>query len=178
MPMPPTKRMTTRITEVRSLTEADLQYLQQPSARRRIDNLRDSHHMVARYLAIGMKQTEVAERTGYSIVRIGQLAVAPSVQELIAKYQSKIDDKFLTSVDEVARLAVANTLKAERMLSDKLDDADANDETLPTRELVAITSDRMDRFGWGKRSTNLNINVDFAKQLEAAIARTKKVSAA
>jgi hypothetical protein len=52
--------------------------------------------------------------------------------------------------------------KAERQLEDHLDTADERDELLPVRELVAITTDRMDRFGYGKKSMNLNVNVDFA----------------
>jgi hypothetical protein len=32
----------------------------------------------------------------------------------------------------------------------------------------------MDRFGYGKRQTNVNVNVDFAKRLEAAITRSTR----
>src|SRR5690348_2312937 len=166
-----------KILEVRPLVEADLEYLRQPSATARDARLKDSHHQVARLLATGLKLWEVAERTGYSYARVMTLSVDPSVQELVANYRSMVSDSWRESIDELQRTAVSNMTKAERMLADKLDAADEAGETLPTRELLAITSDRMDRFGYGKKNMNLNVNVDFAAKLEAAIARTRKVAA-
>jgi hypothetical protein len=166
-----------RILAVRPLTEADLEYLRQPSARGRIANIKDSHHNLARLCALGLSNNEVADRLGYSIGRVSILRHDPSVVELIAHYRELVTENFVEVVDEFQRTAVANMAKAERMISDKIDEADANNETLPMRELIAITSDRMDRFGYGKKSLNLNVNVDFAAKLEAAISRSKKVAA-
>jgi len=58
------------------------------------------------------------------------------------------------------------------MISDKIDAAIEADEPLPMRDLIAITSDRADRFGYGKTQRNINLNVDFAAQLEAARKRS------
>lgn len=159
------------------MEEADLELLRKPSAAVRIQKLKDSHHQVARLIASGLPLYEVAERTGYSYQRIATLNVDPSVQELVANYRNMVNEAWRESIDEFQRNAIANMAKAERMLGDKLDAADEGDETLSTRELVAITSDRMDRFGYGKKNMNVNVNVDFAAKLEAAIARTKKVAA-
>lgn len=175
--IPQRKATSPRILEVRSLTEADLEYLRQPSARNRILKLKDSHHNVARLLATGMTQIAVADATGYSIVRINTLALDPSVQELIAHYRAMITEEWREAQDELQRSIVQNATKAERMIGDRLDEADANGETLPMRELIALTSDRYDRIGYGKKNMNLNVNVDFAAKLEAAINRTKKVAA-
>lgn len=174
---PQRKANSPRILEVRSLTEADLEYLRQPSAKDRLLKIKDSHHNVARLLASGLNLGEVAEATGYSLVRISILSKDPSVQDLVAHYRAMITEEWREAHDELQRSIVQNATKAERMIGDRLDEADANGETLPMRELIALTSDRYDRIGYGKKNMNLNVNVDFAAKLEAAINRTKKVAA-
>ena len=167
-----------RILSVRPLVESDLEALRQPSKRvGLVRSLRDSHHNVARLFALGLSNTEIAERTGYGYNRISMFRSDPAMIELIAHYREMVTESFREEADSFMTTAVANMRKAERQLSDHLDKADEADELLPVRELVAITTDRMDRFGYGKKSMNLNVNVDFAAKLEAAIARTKKVAA-
>ena len=65
--------------------------------------------------------------------------------------------------------------KAERQISDRLDEADETGESLPIRDLVAVSRDAADRLGLGKKSTVTNLNVDFAAKLEAAIGRSAKI---
>lgn len=168
-----------RILEVRPLVEADLELLRQKSASgvSRVKNLRDSHHNVARLIATGLRLPEVAERTGYGVDRIYQLSVDPSVKELVAKYRAIMDESYKEAVDELNQSIVKNATKAERMIGDHLDACDEEGERPPLRELIALTADRYDRIGYGKKNMNVNVNVDFAKQLEAAIARTKRIAA-
>ena len=167
-----------RILGCRPMTEADLESLRLPPQRHdRVKNLRDSHHNVARLMASGMSNTEIALATGYTTQRIGRFRNDPSMVELVASYRAMITEDWLENQDHLAVLAVKNMVAAERQLSDKLDAADEAGELLPTRELLAIAADRMDRFGYGKKSMNVNVNVDFAAKLEAAIARSKKVTA-
>lgn len=170
------RKSTAKILEVRPLVEADLEYLRQPSAAQRLAKIRDSHHHVARLIASGLKLYEVAAATGYAYSRISTLVLDPSVIELVAKYRSMITEDWRQDADNYTSIAVANMTKAERMISDKLDEADEKGETLTMRELLAITADRNDRFGYGKKNMNVNVNVDFAAKLEAAISRSKKVA--
>ena len=65
---------------------------------------------------------------------------------------------------------------AARMKRDYLEELDEAGERPTLRELHLITSDGQDRFGITKKSTNVNVNVDFAAKLEAAIARSKEVA--
>lgn len=139
--------------------------------------LRESHQKIARLLASGLKLGEVAQHTGYSYQRVHILSKDPAVQELVSRYRNMLIEDWREEESTFQGLAMKNMVAAERQLADKIDAADEAGELLPTRELLAISSDRMDRFGYGKKNTNLNINVDFAAKLEAAIARTKKVSA-
>ena len=64
-------------------------------------------------------------------------------------------------------------LVAERQIADRLEDAEEEGVKLPLKDLLAISRDGADRFGYGKKSAVLNTNVDFAAILEQAIARSK-----
>jgi len=160
------------IKSVRSLTVQDLPKLREPANKPYILTLRDAHWNVIRLLALGLPHGEIGRRTGYSLARICQLSADPTVRDQVFKLQAAGNAAVVEQIDEFAEMATANMKKAERKLSEKLDDDDA---AISIRELVAITSDRADRFGYGKRQTNLNVNVDFAARLEAAIQRTNRI---
>lgn len=137
--------------------------------------LRASHHRVAELLAMGFPLTDVALMTGYNYNRITTLARSPAMQELIAVKSATKAEMTREVYDAFAEYATGNMLAAERQISDHIAAADESGDLLPMRELLAIASDRADRFGYGKKSTNVNVNVDFAARLEAAIARSDKV---
>jgi len=59
-------------------------------------------------------------------------------------------------------------------IADKLGEAEEAGETLPVRDLIAISRDAADRFGYGKKQTNVNVNADFASMLERTIDRSRK----
>lgn len=163
-----------RLKSVRPLERADLAYLQQKSARdMSIKNLRDSHHIVARLLASGQSMTEIARQCGRSISNISILAASPAMQELVAQYRAKEDDSWKASRDEYYDLIFSNGIKAARQIGDQLDMADDSpDNLIPINRLLAITADSSDRVGYSKKSTTLNVNVDFAAKLEAARRRS------
>lgn len=168
------------ILEVRPLVREDLALLLQ----KRVDSngrpltgsvsrFRDTHHRMARLFASGMSVAQVVEVGGYSYTRVSILHNDPAFMDLIAEYRGSpevIDE----ARDHLAEIATRNMLKAETMLSDRLDQADEEGVLLPVRDLVSISGDRMDRFGYGKNVTQTNLNVDFASTLERAIARSGK----
>lgn len=139
-----------------------------------VQRFRDPHHRIARLFATGLRLAEVVERCGYSYNRVAILSTDPAFQDLIAKYREKVDAAFVQGQDDFYEQATSNMRKAEAMLAEKLEAAEEAGELLPTRDLIAISGDRMDRFGYGKRQTNLNVNADFASLLEKAIARSGK----
>ncbi len=164
------------VLEVRSLTREELGLLKAPrQSTGPVQKLRDPHHLLARLLASGLRDAEAASRAGYTIGRLGQLRKDPAFVNLIEHYRSEVSDSWRESVDTFHELATSNMLKAERMLAEKIERVEEEGDFLPTRDLIAITSDRADRFGYGKKNTNLNINVDFAAQLERAIGRSRPV---
>ena len=170
------------ITEVRHLTTEDLALLKQPAPKSDLKRIRDIHHTMAYYFAMDMPNTEVAERLGMSICRVSQLRNTPSMIQLIAELAAHRRTARLEHIDEFERNAIAVKRKSERVLEHFVDSAlDSVLETdkpvdLPTARFIErMATNRMDRFGYGKTSTNVNVNVDFAKKLEAAISRSQKV---
>lgn len=162
-----------RILSVRDLTAADLEKLRAPRhTPSRLAKIRDSHHALARALVSGCSYDVAAEMTGYSISRIALLKNDPAFQQLMADYRTQIHEVFLANQDEYLKLLTSNQMRAERMISDKLDDAE-EEETLPEyRTLLAIARDAADRTGYGKHTTQTNVNVDFASKLEAMVRRS------
>jgi hypothetical protein len=160
------------ITNLRELSRSDLTVLAQPRPRDGIKALRDNHHRVARALAQGMNNTDVALTCGISVGRVHMLKVDPAVQELVLHYRSMLTAEWLKEADPVIDFLRSNSLKAAAMISDKLDAAAENDEFLPTRDLLGIAELGFDRTGYGKVNKNVNVNVDFAANLEAARKRT------
>lgn len=163
-----------KVSGIRELSRADLIHLTKPRDPTRIKSIADSHHRVARAIASGMSNGEVAAVCGRSITRVSQLRGDPAFQELIAHYRSMITAEWLGNADPVIDFMRNNALKAQAMLSDKLDAAAESDEFLPTRDLVSIAELGLDRTGYGKVNKNVNINVDFAANLEKARKRSDR----
>ncbi len=162
----------TKILEVRELVREDLEVLRRPRhVATTAVKLRDSHHMVARLIAAGFRFHEVAARTGYSLARIAQLNKTPAFVELVASYRNKHDKAYLQGLDDYYENVKLNSIKAERKLGDRLDD---DEDEMSVRELIAISRDGADRIGYGKRQMNMNVNLDFAADLEKAIKRSGK----
>lgn len=162
------------IAAIRPISRDDLPRLAKPrdASAGTPARLRESHHTVARLFAADMTQKQVAELTGYSGTRINQLHNSPAMKELISNYRLSVDRNLTETIDAFATLAMKNMIAAERQIADTIAEADDADELLPLRELRAISSDRADRFGYGKKTTNVNVNVDFAARLEQAIQRS------
>jgi hypothetical protein len=157
-----------KLLEVRPLTREDLSLLKtgyqiKPN---RVQSFRDSHHRVARLLAAGLHIPDVAEATGYAIASIYAFRTDPAFKELMAEYRPSAESVVRDAIAEYEGLLISNRMKAERKLADRLDDED--EDRITTRDLITLARDAADRTGFGKRATNVNVNVDMAKALEEA----------
>lgn len=157
------------IIAVRELVKADLARLIEPRKVQQIQRIKDSHHYLARLFAAGLDIKAVAARTGYSYHRIAHIRKSPAFDQLVAEYRNMVCDSWLESLDDYHELATANMVRAELQIADRLAEAEDAGETLPVRDLIAISRDAADRFGYGKKQTNINLNGDFASALERAI---------
>lgn len=159
------------IDSVRELTAADIAGLERAKNQNPVKVHRDSHHMVARLFAMGLRPGEVATETGYSLGRISTLAGDPAFQELIAYYRNMVNQAFADRQDEYYQTVSANRRLSARLINDKLSEVEP--EEISFRELVLIHSDAADRTGYPKRTVALNVNADFASLLDKAIQRSQ-----
>lgn len=165
---------TPEVSDIRTLARADLAVLAIPRPGPQLQNLRDNHHRIARAVASGLSNADVAALCGCSINRVSMLRADPAFKELVAHKRAMIDVEWASAGDPVIDFLRGNALKAAAMLSDKLDAAAEADEFLPTRDLIGIAELGFDRAGYGKVNKNVNVNVDFAASLEAARKRTSR----
>lgn len=157
------------------MTKEDLGLLHAPRAKPIISRIRDSHHYLASLFAYGLDIREVAERVGYSYERVRRIRGTPSFDRLVEDLRPTVLGKRIDDLDVFSHTSSRNMLRAELMLADRLADAEETGELVPIRELVAITSDRADRFGYPKKSVNANVNIDWIGRMERAVRRSGKV---
>ena len=163
-----------RVTAVRELRKEDLARLAERRRGQVVKRLRDSHHHIAKMFASGLDIAQVSERTGKSYHSVRTLRKSPAFEQLLAEYRAIATEAWADSVDTYFDLASSNMVRAELQIADRLGEAEEAGETLPVRDLLAISRDAADRFGYGKRSTQVNVNADFAALLEKAIRRSGK----
>lgn len=163
---------TRQIISVAPITKDDLARLKEPRRATVVQRLKDSHHFLARLFAAGLNIPEVATRAGMTPERVRRLRKSPAFEQLVAEYRDIVNQTWAESVDDYQELLLGNMIRAELQLSDKLAEAEDGEREIPIRELQAISRDAADRMGYGKKSTNVNVNVDFASQLEKAIRRS------
>lgn len=162
------------VLEVRELTLAEVKATPRAPIER-IKKLRDSHHAAARLLAMGFKQGDVALEVGYSINGLSMLAQSPAFQELVASYREMITDEWKGNADNYYGTLVSVRMKTLRQISDRLDEAEESGEKLPLNQLSNIHADAADRTGYPKRKESVNLNLDFADRLDAAVRRSREV---
>ena len=114
--------------------------------------LRQIHHEIARLLASGLSETEVAGVVGYSLSRISILKADPSFKELLAYYSKRQEEVF---IDVRKRLAVLG-MDAVAELQDRLD---YKSDSLTNTQLIEITKASLDRAGFNPVNKTENVQV-------------------
>lgn len=152
----------------------DLKPEEKPKLGYRLKRFRDVHHMIARLVALGMDRRTIAAKVGRGPHTITNLLRDPAFQNIVGLYRAEVDQAFRDEAEGFFELCSRNALIAERMINEKLEAAEDEGEIPSIRELLSISRDGADRIGYGKRTTQVNVNVDFAAQLERAIQRSKR----
>jgi hypothetical protein len=164
---------------VRSLTVSDLELLEvergikSPAVKR----IRDSHHLIARYIASGLTGAEIAALTGYSQSRISILKSDPAFMELAEFYRGNLKE----IQDDVDRTGYAKAVairdEAMDIVLDRLIDTP---EMLNTDMVTEIALKFGDRTGLvaASRNSSVHYNVDLtADQVAAGRQRVERLSA-
>ena len=161
-----------KIGAIRPLTREDLPTLHDKRLEPIVQRLRDPHHRVARLLAAGHRPAEVAEACGFSTIRVYNLQADPTFQNLVAEYRIDVRAAFVDAQAESFTAHNRVRMKALRHIEERFDRADEDNDLVPVRDALAVFSDTSDRVGIQKKSTQFNMNLDFAAKLEATIARS------
>jgi hypothetical protein len=158
---------------VRELSADEVKHLHRaklPAVKR----LRHAHHRLALLVATGLSEHEISVLSGYSMGRIQTLKADPAFRELIAAKLGLIEAQTVDQIAEYNQLILTNGLKAEQLIADKLDAAlDSEEDDIPWAVLLKASRDAADRVGLAKRSVAVNVNVDFASQLQKAVQRSR-----
>lgn len=164
-----------KILAVRPLTRDDLACLGDKRPIQGVAKVfRNHHHRIARLAAMGLRVGEIQTQAGISAQRWYQLQSDPAFQELVAQYRNKVDEGFVDAAAELYTAVAANTINAENLLSERLEQALDGEIDIPIKTLLAISRDGADRVGLPKQkvNSNTNVNLDFAALLEAAAKRS------
>jgi hypothetical protein len=130
-------------------------------ATRGLRRLRDTHHALARLIAVGSSNIEASALTGYDPGYISVLKADPAFKELVAHYRANLD---LAQTDIVARMSgLSASFLAE--LQQRLED---DPEKLSNNFVLEALKVLLDRTGHAPVSKTINVNVDLASRLEAA----------
>jgi hypothetical protein len=160
------------VSDLRTLTRADLTVLTIKRPTTSLQNLRDGHHRIARAIAAGLSNGEVSQTCGIGYNRVSLLRSDPSFMELVAHYRAIITAEWAAAADPVVELLASVRTKSLAMIEAKIEHAEANEEFLPSRDLATFAELGLDRTGYGKVNKNVNVNVDFAAALEKARSRS------
>ena len=169
-----------KLLEVRSLTPADLDLLRQKTtAKFPVKTLKDRHHHMAFLVALGKSNYEIAAECRCSPSRVAQHKAAPAFQDLVAKYRKELEAARIAALQDFGAASTRNMELAEGLLTRELEAAVEGTAQTPSLPVLnRIATDRMDRFGYPKKTLtdSRNINLNFAANLEAAIARSRRSS--
>jgi hypothetical protein len=141
-----------------------------------IKKLRDSHHLLARCVAMGWSLREIAEKTGYSYSRVSILKSDPTFAELVDVYRTKLEDiRDMAARDYFLQLSALHGDVIEE-IHDRLLDAPELISTGTALDIAKFTSDRVG-LGPTHKSQNVNVNLDLAGRVAAGRQRALQLSA-
>lgn len=143
----------------RSLTPEDLASLavpsEEPMGTPALKQIRASHHELARLLARGEKQANIALVTGFSQTRISILKSDPSFQELLQYYTEMEAQNYEKARVDVAERLHSLGVDTLEVLHERLRE---DPDSLDGKTLIGLAELSLDRIGHGKQST-VNQNV-------------------
>lgn len=135
--------------------------------------LRESHHQLARLLAQGLKQVEVAAITGFSQSRISILKADPAFKELLAHYSAERDSAFADIHGQLAALSVDVLGELRDRLLDE-------PESFKNTELLAFMTTTLDRVGFGAKTkvehTNIHLSASDLAEMKRMVSEAQNGS--
>lgn len=155
-----------RVDFVRELTKADVVLVQEsrpPPTRPSLLKIRARHHEAAKAVAEGLKQVEVAARTGFSPETLRTLMMDPAFQELVEGYRQIANDAWETNLRRAATVNLDFLSAIEERLHDETAPL-SNSELFRGYELTG----KMAGLGQPKPAAAVQVNVNLPGRIEAA----------
>lgn len=131
-----------------------------------LQRLRHRHHLLARLIAQGTKDGDVAAISGYDPSRISVLKSDPAFKELIAHYKTQVDEVFISVHERLLTLGLSS-------IDEMTDRIEANPETFSTQDLMELIKLSADRIGAGP-SKNVTVSGTIGVMTPAMITRMKE----
>lgn len=129
--------------------------------------LSDRHQAVARYVAQGLSNNEIAILTGYTTQTITILKGDRTFQELVSFYKDNIDVQLADLRLHLSGLSIDAIVELRERL-------ETNPEKISMTSLMEMIKMSADRTGHGPASSQqLNVSVNIASRLEAARRRVQ-----
>lgn len=137
--------------------------------------LRDSHHRIAMLFASGLRTSEVALESGYSLSYICNLRGDPAMCDLIAYYHDhKVEPEYLRDITSFqGKLRRMREMATDQAIEHLVESTESG-EKLRLRELLSMIGESADRTGFGKHQIH-EVKHTFAAQLDKAIAQSSSV---
>lgn len=160
----PARSSAVEITYLRDLTAEDLLNIdlareanENKQPRSTLSKLRDRHHNLARLIAEGGNDVQLAALTGYAPAYICNLRQDPLFSELVVYYKTGVEAQYLGVHDRRAALGTA----AIELLQDRLDDP-AEAAKIQTKTLIELAE-----FGSGDKVKGQILSAQAAAQVAA-----------
>lgn len=152
--------------KLRLITDEDLGESGGGAATPALQNLRPSHHTLARLMAKGLKQVDVSAITGFSQSRISILKRDPAFGELLEHYAGQVEAVNVELLEKVKLLAGDALAELHGRL-------DTDPEGFSNGALLELVKASLDRSGVGPKAQvehkHLHLGAeDLAKLREAA----------
>lgn len=151
----PTGRIEAEILDVRILEPIEAKAIFASETERRFtpkvpidasSKLRVRHHAIARLLAMGRKNSEIAEALGCSPTTIANLERTPAFQALLLEYMNEMDE---AAVSAHARVAILRNMTTDE-LTERLG---TTPDKFKVPELIELLKTTADRTGLGPKMT-------------------------
>lgn len=128
------------------LTPEDLGELEMPKEgpKQTLQRIRDSHHAPARYMAMGLRDQQIAAMTGYTLAYLSLLKGDPAFQELVQHYSNHEGEEFRDLQERMSLLAQDAMEEIGMRLRDEESAA-----SISFPALVELASRLLDRTGHG-----------------------------
>lgn len=124
------------------------------------EQMRDRHHTIARMLALGFKQTQIAAVTGMTASRISIIKGSPAFEELYQFYKNEAGAEFRDLTERFKHIGMEVTGELMTRLADKPEEISIGE----LRELLKTVADRS---GYGPVQKNINLTATIdPEQLE------------